>query len=231
MMSMDTETSEAQRTRPGTLADMAPSAKETHMNDARIMAHITLVRGDMGKLSRDMEAFNRHPEIMKASQNAEKYGMPQAAALHQALDQSPKLKDAFVKLHDRAVAIQPKVENAMDMAQGLSPKHSGTAEASLQHGLEGIQKQGAHWPNPADIGAQNSNTAKGQPGLVAMIGHLLKKLKEMFTGKKRKDELEHGHTATASLSEDKGAARPTATESPTKPAEPAAGRPTIRRKP
>ena len=172
---MNTETSEASRIRPTTLADMDPSAREAHMNDARIMAHITMVREDMGKLSRDMEAFNLHPEIMKASQNAEKYGMPQAAALHQALDQNPKLKDAFLKLHDRAMAIQPKVENAMDMAQGLSPKHSGTAEASLQHGLEGIQKQAAHWPDPADIGEQNSNTAKGQPGLVAMIGHLLKR--------------------------------------------------------
>ena len=228
---MNTETSEASRIRPTTLADMDPSAREAHMNDARIMAHITMVREDMGKLSRDMEAFNRHPEIMKASQNAEKYGMPQAAALHQALDQNPKLKDAFVKLHDRAMAIQPKVENAMDMAQGLSPKHSGTAEASLQRGLEGIQKQGAHWPNPTDLGAQNSNTAKGQPGLVAMIGHLLKKLKEMFTGKKHKDELEHGHTATANHPDNQATIKPTATESPMKPAEPAAGRPTIRRKP
>ena len=228
---MNMETAEAQRTRPTTLVDMGPLAKEAHMNDARIMAHVTMVREEMGKLSREMEAFNRHPEVVKASQNAEKYGMPQSAALHQALDQNPKLKDAFVKLHDRAMAIQPKVENVMEMAQGLSPKHSGTAEATLQHGLEGIQKQGTHWPNPTDIGAQNSNTAQGQPGLVAMVGHLLKKLKEMFTGKKRKDELEHGHTATASLSEDKGTARPTATESPTKPADPAAGRPTIRRKP
>lgn len=230
-MRMDTETSEASRIRPTTLADMDPSAREAHMNDARIMAHITMVREDMGKLSRDMEAFNRHPEIMKASQNAEKYGMPQAAALHQALDQNPKLKDAFLKLHDRAMAIQPKVENAMGMAQGLSPKHSGTAEASLQHGLEGIQKQAAHWPDPADIGAQNSNATKGQPGLIAMIGHLLKKLKEMFTGKKHKDELEHGHTAAASHLDGKGAVKPTATESPARPAEPAAGRPTIRRKP
>ena len=230
-MSMDMETSEASRTRPTTLADMEPSARETHMNDARIMAHITMAREDMGKLSRDMEAFNRHPEIMKACQNADKYGMPQAAALHQALDQNPRLKDAFMKLHDRAIAIQPKIENAMDMAQGLSPKHSGTAEATLQRGLEGIQKQAAHWPNPADIGEQNSNTAKGQPGLVAMIGHLLKKLKEMFTGKKHKNELEHGHTATASHLDGKGAVKPTTTESPIKPAEPAAGRPTIRRKP
>ena len=94
-MSMNTETSDASRTRPTTLADMEPLAKEAHMNDAHIMAHITFVRGDMGKLSRDMEAFNRHPEIMKASQNAEKYGMPQAAALHQALDQNPKLKEMF----------------------------------------------------------------------------------------------------------------------------------------
>ena len=227
---MNTETSDASRTRPTTLADMEPSARETHMNDARIMAHVTMARGDMSKLSREMEAFNRHPEIMKASQNAEKYGMPQAAALHQALDQNPKLKDAFVKLHDRAMAIQPKVENAMDMAHGLSPKHSGTAEASLQHGLEGIQKQGAHWPNSTDLGAQNSDTAKGQPGLVAMIGHLLKKLKEMFTGKKRKDELEHGHKAMANPPDNQGTAKPTATESSAKPAEPA-GRPTIRRKP
>lgn len=217
MMSMDTETSEAQRTRPGTLADMEPSAREAHMNDAHIMAHITFLRGDMGKLSRDMEAFNMHPDVVKASQNAEKYGMPQSAALHQALDQNPKLKEAFVNLHDRAMAIQPKVENAMGMAQeGLSSKHSGTAEVTLQHGLEGIQKQGAHWPDPADVGAQNGNTASGRPGLAAIIGHLLKQVKETFSGKKRKDELEHGHTAT---------------ESPTKPAEPAAGRPTIRRKP
>ncbi|MBN6740383.1 hypothetical protein JKG47_07530 [Acidithiobacillus sp. MC6.1] len=76
--------SETQRTRPTTLADMEPSAKEAHMNDAHIMAHITFLRGDMGKLSRDMEAFNMHPDVVKASQNAEKYGMPQSAVLHQA---------------------------------------------------------------------------------------------------------------------------------------------------
>ncbi|MBN6740382.1 hypothetical protein JKG47_07525 [Acidithiobacillus sp. MC6.1] len=136
-----------------------------------------------------------------------------------------------MKLHDRAMAIQPKVENAMEMAQGLSSKHSGTAEATLQHGLEGIQKQGAHWPDPADVGAQNGNTASGRPSLAAIIGHIQKQIKEMFSGKKRKNELEYGHTATASKLEDHGAVKPAATESAVKAAEPAAGRPTMRRKP
>ena len=105
------------------------------------------VREEMDRLSGRVAAFNLHPVIQKALQNAQTYGISPQAAIHQTLDQNIKLKSAFLDIHAQMEALQPRIEAAIKMAEDANnPQNQSSAETALTQGSEKLRGHIAHWP-------------------------------------------------------------------------------------
>ena len=145
---------------------MATNGEDRHnqmMSDARIFTNTRSVRKEMNRLSGRMAAFNLHPEIQKAIQNAQTYGIPPQAAIHQALDQNLKLKSAFLDIHAQREALQPRIEAAIKMAEGVNnPQNQSSAEAALTQGSEKLRAHIAHWPTREKV-QKNLETKEPTP--------------------------------------------------------------------
>lgn len=141
------------------------------MSDACVSANTRTVREDMVRLSGRMAEFNLQPEIQMALQNAQTYGIPIQAAIHQALDQNLKLKSDFFEIHAEAEALQPRIEAAIKMAERVhNPQNQSSAEAALTQGSEKLQGHIAHWPAREKVQKNTGTKEPAPPDATPAIG-------------------------------------------------------------
>ena len=116
-------------------------------SDARAITSIAAYHVELGHLSRDIEAFNKYPEVMKAFQNSDKYGISINIALQMLFDQHPKLGNMFQRLQGRVMALPDQMILTSKTMQALSTQQRSAAQAALQKDVDVIYRLCERWPS------------------------------------------------------------------------------------